>query len=591
MPRRRQSETELTLQGIGVSPGVVTGKVFLLTSSALRVPRRPVKVHQLDHELSRFEDAITETRRQIKQIQKDMEQHTGPEDASILDAHLLVLDDRSFVEQVMRELREKKLNVEAIVADVSEKYASMLDSVSDEYLRERVADVKDVSRRILRNLQGDHESRLDRLPKGAIIVTRDLAPSETASLRKELAGGFAIDMGSPTCHTAVLARALEIPGIVGLRDVTRQVQDGDDVLMDGNRGVLVIRPGASTLRKYGKVAELRRNIERELKGLRAQPAETKDGRRITLAANIETPDELDAVLQYGAEGVGLFRSEYLYLSREDTISELDEAAAYQRVAEGLAPHSVIIRTLDIGGDKFRVESHMPLESNPFLGCRSIRLSLMHPEDFKRQLRAILRASVTKNIKIMYPMISSAAEVIRANELLAEAKRELDAAKVPYDPGIKVGVMIEIPAAALMADVLARHVSFFSIGTNDLIQYTLAVDRVNERVAYLYEPTHPAVLNLIRTTVEAAQRNRIWVGLCGEMGADPLLAPLLIGLGVDELSVAPSAVPPVKDAIRSVTFQQARQLADESLRCETAVEVLELCRKLTREAAPELLELM
>lgn len=592
MPRsRKNAGQDVTLHGIGVSPGVVVGNVFLVAPSALRVQRKTVKQGQIDHEISRLEEALMETRKQLKQIQKDMVDHTGREDASILDAHLMVLDDRCFIEQIVRDIRERKLNVEAVVEDVSGKYAEALAGVQDDYLRERVADVKDVSRRILRNLQGDNGSRLDDLPRSNIIVARDLAPSETASLRKEMAGGFAIDLGSPTCHTAVLARALEIPGIVGLRDVTSRVNTGDEVLIDGNKGVFVIRPSAATLKKYGKVAETRKNIQRGLKSLKHQPAETDDGHQIVLAANAEGLEELDSIIQYGAQGIGLFRSEYLYLSREGSVSEDEQAHFYVAVAKRLAPATVIIRTLDIGGDKFRSGGQVATEANPFLGCRSIRLSLSHPDEFKSQLRAILRASAVGNVKIMYPMISSAAEVVRANQLLEEAKLELDKNKVPYNKDIEVGVMIEIPAAALTADIIARHVKFFSIGTNDLVQYTLAVDRVNERVAYLYEPTHPAVLQLIKATVEAGHRNRIWVGVCGEMGGDPLLAPLLVGLGVDELSVAPASVPLVKDAVRSVSFAQAKQLADTSLQCETASQVLELCRSLTRKMAPELLELV
>jgi len=592
MPRsRKNAGQDVTLHGIGVSPGVVVGNVFLVAPSALRVQRKTVKQGQIDHEISRLEEALMETRKQLKQIQKDMVDHTGRDDASILDAHLMVLDDRCFIEQIVRDIRERKLNVEAVVEDVSGKYAEALAGVQDDYLRERVADVKDVSRRILRNLQGDNGSRLDDLPRGNIIVARDLAPSETASLRKEMAGGFAIDLGSPTCHTAVLARALEIPGIVGLRDVTSRVNTGDEVLIDGNKGVFVIRPSAATLKEYGKVAETRKNIQRGLKSLKHQPAETDDGHQIVLAANAEGLEELDSIIQYGAQGIGLFRSEYLYLSRDGAVSEDEQAHFYVAVAKRLAPATVIIRTLDIGGDKFRSGGQVATEANPFLGCRSIRLSLSHPDEFKSQLRAILRASAVGNVKIMYPMISSAAEVVRANQLLEEAKLELDKNKVPYNKDIEVGVMIEIPAAALTADIIARHVKFFSIGTNDLVQYTLAVDRVNERVAYLYEPTHPAVLQLIKATVEAGHRNRIWVGVCGEMGGDPLLAPLLVGLGVDELSVAPASVPLVKDAVRSVSFAQAKQLADTSLQCETASQVLELCRSLTRKMAPELLELV
>jgi len=403
--------------------------------------------------------------------------------------------------------------------------------------------------------------------------------------------GFATDLGSPTSHTAVMARALEIPAIVALRDVSAKVSMGDEILVDGNKGVLIIHPTPKQLQEYGRVAETRRNIERGLTSLKHEPAETKDGHRIVLSANTEGPEEVDAVMQYGAEGVGLFRSEYLYLSRHAAVSEEEQTEVYSSVASRLAPAPVIIRTLDIGGDKLMPQDQPAREANPFLGCRSIRLSLLNPDGFKSQLRAILRASAEGNVKVMYPMISNVTEVIRANALLEQAKKELSQHRVAFQKDIEVGAMIEIPAAALTADTIAPHVSFFSLGTNDLIQYTIAVDRVNERVAYLYEPTHPAVLKLIQETVEAGHRHGIWVGLCGEMAADPLMTPLLLGMGVDEFSVAPMAVPLIKDAVRSVRHTQAKNLAVKALSCQSAVEVLSLCRRLTRRVAPEILELI
>ena len=582
---------EVVLRGIGVSPGVVVGPVFLLTTEATPIVERDVPVGEVDCEIRRFEGALIETRRQIRRIQKDMENRTAVYDASVLDAHLMVLDDRSFVEEVVQELRNKHKNVESVVKTVADHYANVLASVEDDYLRERVADVKDVARRIIRNLSGDAEISLSRLAQKHIVVAVDLAPSETAALRKDMVIGFVTDLGSPTSHTAVMARALEIPAIVGLHDVTDRVIPGDEVLVDGNKGILIIHPSPEQLEKYGKVAEVRKNIERNLTTLQHQPAETLDGRRIVLSANAEGVEEIPTILQHGAEGIGLFRSEYLYLSRDRVMSEDEQAEVYTTVVSRLAPAPVIIRTLDIGGDKYLPEEQIQREENPFLGCRSIRLSLRYPEQFKVQLRAILRSSAHGNVKLMYPMISNSTEVIRANELLEQAKQELTQAGVPYNKDIEVGVMIEIPGAALTADVIAEHVKFFSIGTNDLIQYTLAVDRVNERVAYLYEPTHPAVLNLMQRTIKAGHDHGIWVGVCGEMGADPLMTPLLVGMGVDELSVAPLAVPLVKDVVRSMHYSRAQELAGVALSCKTAVEVLSHCRKFTMEVAPELLELI
>jgi phosphotransferase system enzyme I (PtsI) len=580
----------MRLTGVGVSPGVAIGPVHLLIQDPVHVPVREIAAAEIDAEIGRFERALILTRRQIRDLQKDIEARTTAGDASILDAHLMVLDDRAFLEDVILEIRSRQLNAEAVVRSSSERYAAVLGSVKDDYLRERVADIRDVARRLLRNLSGATDAVA---PVGrCILVAEDLAPSATAALSRETVLGIATDLGSATAHTAVMARAMEIPAIVGLHDITTRVKSGDRVVMDGNRGILIVNPTDSDLEEYGRLAETRRMVTLGLVGLQGKPAETGDGRRVVLAANAEGPEEIDSVLAHGAEGVGLFRTEYLYLSRGAELGEEEQYRIYRDVAEKVAPSAVIIRTLDLGGDKFLEDPSRRRESNPFLGCRSIRLSLQHPEHFKRQLRAVLRASAARgNVKLMYPMISGVSEVRQANALLEECRGELRAAGQAFDPAMEVGVMVEIPSAALTAGALAAEVDFLSIGTNDLIQYTLAVDRVNDRVAYLYEPAHPAVLQLIRMTVEAGHAAGAWVGLCGEMGADPLFAPLLVGMGIDEISVAPSAVPAVKDVIRALQFSRARDLAERALRCSEAADVRALCREVIREVAPELLELM
>lgn len=582
---------ELILHGVGVSPGVVIGPVLLMAAKTVDVEEREIDSDAVETEIARFEEALIETRNQIREIQSNMGVTAAKVDAGILDAHLMVLDDVTFIESIVSAIRGRRRNAEMLVKEAADTYAGMLAAVDDSYLRERVADLRDVSRRLIRNLSGEAPSSREDLQHRHIIVSRDLAPSETASLRKDMVLGFATDLGSPTSHTAIMARALEIPAIVGLRDITGKVATGDEVLIDGNKGILVVRPSAAQLEKYGHISETRKTIQRELTSLRDEPAETVDGHRIVLSANIELPEETKDVLSHGADGVGLFRSEFLYLSKKAVVSEEEQAEIYTRVAAALAPRPVIIRTLDLGGDKFLPELQFEHEANPFLGCRSIRLSLLNPKHFKGQLRAILRASAQGNVKIMYPMISSAGEVVRANELLEEAKGELAAMGVPFQKDLDVGAMIEIPAAALTADAIARHVKFFSIGTNDLIQYTIAVDRGNDRVAYLYEPTHPAVLKLIQQTIDAGHRNGIWVGLCGEMGADPLMTPLLLGMGIDEMSVTSSAVPLIKEAVRSVRYSGARELAKVALSCKSAVEVLSQCRRLMNEVAPEILEMI
>lgn len=582
--------TEMTLNGIGVSPGVVFGPASVVALREPAIPEREIPDSGIEHEIVRLEDALIETRRQIRGIKRSLESHTAVSDASILDAHLMVLDDRMFIEEIVGEIRKEHRNVEAAVNDVASRYANVLASMKDDYLRERVSDIRDVARRVIRNLCGDEGSVVTQVPHEHIVVAPDLAPSETAALRKDIVVGFATDYGSSTSHTAVMARALGIPAVVGLRDVTKRVTTGDTVLVDGYKGLLIVNPCKELLKEYGQVTEVRRSLRQGLTRLKDQPAETKDGTRIVLSANTEGLEEMDTVLEYGAEGVGLFRSEYLHLAKNELVSEEEQTEVYCKIASSLAPAPVIIRTLDLGGDKFFTDEGFGREANPFLGCRSIRFSLLHPELFKSQLRAILRASASGNVKIMYPMISNADEVVQANVLLDSAKEELRKEGVPFDEKIEVGVMIEIPSAALTADIIAQHVQFFSLGTNDLIQYTLAVDRVNEKVAYLYQPTHPAVLKLIKQTIDAGHRNGIWVGLCGEMAGDPILTPLLLGMGVDELSVAPLSVPLVKDAVRSVEITRCRALVEEALQCDAADKVLELCRKLTAEIAPELLEL-
>ncbi len=589
--QRKKGHPELVLRGVGVSPGVVCGLVYLISSEETTYAEKTLSEAEVPLEIRRFESAVIETRRQINAIQKNVQRAIGQYDANIFDVHKMVLDDGAFVEEAIRKIRADRCNAETVVRGVVARYAEALSIVEDDYLRERVADVKDVARRVLRNLSGEKTHVLDGLRDRSIVVSADLAPSETASLRKELVMGFATDLGSTTSHTAIMARALGIPAVVGLGNVTAQLQPGDTVLMDGTAGVLIVHPSEKSLRKYGKLAEVRQAIRTGLNHLRDEPATTRDGHRVTLSANIELLDEIADVRRFGAEGIGLFRSEYLYIARNDLPTEDEQVVAYREAAQLLAPAAVIIRTVDLGGDKFASAVKMPQEINPFLGFRAIRFCLAQPDIFRTQLRAILRASAFGKIRVMYPMVSNVDEVIRANALLAECKEELTRNRVAFDEQLEVGVMIEIPSAALTSDVLARHVKFFSLGTNDLVQYTLAVDRINDRVAHLYEPAHPAVLKLIKTTIDNGHAAGIWVGICGQMGSDPLMTPLLLGLGLDEFSVVPSSVPVIKDMIRNVSRAEARELAERALAASTATEVIELCRVLTARIAPEILELV
>ena len=588
---RIEPPREVELKGIAVSPGVAVGTVLLVTTEEDRLVERTITEEEIPREISRFEEALIQTRHQIHEIQQKVSTAIGQESASIFDAHLLVVDDRSFVEEVIRGLNAKRRNVEAVLTGVAERYAEALLALEDDYLRERAADVRDVTRRILRNLSGRSASLLSKLDQPYVIVANDLAPSDTAMLNRDRVLGFATDLGSPTSHTAIMARALAIPAVVGLHDLSVRVSTGDQLLIDGHKGILVINPSRERLELYGKIAEVRQSIQAKLAALRDQPATTRDGYQVMLAANIEQPADVDALTKHGAGGVGLYRTEYLYLSMKELPTEDEQAAMYDEVARRVAPAAATIRSLDLGGDKFLSHLKMPAEMNPFMGWRAIRFCLAQPEIFKGQLRAILRASRHGNVKLMYPMVSNVDEVLRANAFLEEAKDDLRQRGVPFDDNLEVGVMIEVPSAAITADLIAPHVDFFSLGTNDLVQYTLAVDRVNERVAYLYEPTHPAIIKLIKNTIDVGHQHGIWVGICGEMAANPVMAPLLIGLGIDEFSMSPSAVPMVKHVIRSLKYPQAEELAKSALPSSSAAEVQNLCRQLIERVAPEILELL
>ena len=585
------TERNLEFKGIGVSSGVIAGAVLLLKNDDEPLPEYAITSEDVSREMIRLEAALIDTRRQLNDIQRRVGEAMGTESAGIFEAHLQVVDDPGFVDEVYRDVRGKRVNVEKVLADVSERFAQTLSKMEDDYLRERAADIRDVSRRILRNLMGGGGNLLAGLETPRLLVARDIAPSEMAAFDRHKILGVATELGSPTSHTAIMARAMELPAIVGLRGICERLADGDRAILDGVRGVLVLHPTAAREEDYGRIARSRAVIQKRLGGLRDEAATTLDGHAVELSANIEMPGDVKAVLARGARGIGLFRSEYLFLANAGEPDEEHQYRAYAEVAGQIMPEGVIVRTLDLGGDKLPVLGKKTAESNPFLGWRAIRLCLGRVATFKTQLRAILRASAhNPRLRIMYPMVSSAGEVDQANAILEECKAELEAAGVPFNRAVEVGVMIEIPSAALTADLIAPKVKFFSIGTNDLVQYTLAVDRVNERVAYLYEPTHPAVLRLIRMTVEASHRHGIWTGVCGEMAGNPILVPLLLGLGVDELSASPGAIPLVKDVIRRIRHSEAVDLAEASRGLATGAEVMDLCRALVGRAAPEILEL-
>ena len=574
-------------RGIAVSPGICRAEILVLDRGHEEAPhRRPVPPARIPVEIERLEQALTDTRQQIREVQQKVRNRIGSGNAAIFDAHLLVLEDPVLIEEVTRTIREERVNAEWAFHQTLERYTEALSEVADDYLAERAADLRDVGSRVHHTLTGQPAHvDLRNLEEPCIIVAHDLTPTMTAQLDRDRVLGFATDVGGKTSHTAIMAGSLGIPAVVGLQNATQELTTGDFALLDGINGLIIIHPSEQTLYEYGQLERRQEGLAEQMLELRDSPAVTLDGMRITLSANVEQISDTAAVLDSGAEGVGLFRTEYLFLDRETLPTEVEQFESYHRIAKAMQPHNVIFRTLDIGGDKLSAAVGGAPEANPFLGWRAIRFCLARDDIFRTQLRAILRASAAGNVKLMYPMISGVEEIDEANKLLEECKADLRAQEEPFDETIDIGVMIEIPSAVMIADALARRAKFFSLGTNDLIQYSLAVDRLNERVADLYDPSHPALLKLIQLTVAAGKRQGIWTGVCGEMASDPALTPLLLGLGVNELSVAPPLLPPVKYLIRHLKLSEAKELAADALESESSMAVLARSRAMAQRAAP------
>lgn len=581
------SSRPLELKGIPASPGVSIGRAFLLDSEEVAVPKQSIPPSSIPQEIARFEEALTQTRKEIEQIQAKISKELGMEHAEIFNAHLMFLEDRALIDEVITRLKNESLCVEYVFSEVLSKYIQAFSRVEDEYMRERASDVEDIGRRILRHLTGLKRRSLAELTQPVILVAYDLSPSDTATMHRQHVIGFVTDIGGRTSHTAIMAKSLEIPAVVGLQSATERIRPDDWVIVDGTNGAVIVNPDPVMLKHYEELKQKLETLDQALLKVKDLPAETPDGHRVRLSANIELPEEIPSVIAHGAEGIGLYRTEFFYLNRGDLPGEEEQFEAYKHVARAIAPHSVIIRTIDLGGDKFMSELRVPREMNPFLGWRAIRFCLARPDIFKVQLRAILRASVFGKIKLMYPMISGLEELQAANQILAEMKQELDAEGKSFDHELEVGAMIEVPSAALIIDLLAKEVSFFSIGTNDLIQYALAVDRVNEKIAYLYEPAHPAVLRLIRQVIQVAHENGLWVSMCGEMAGEPALALILLGLGLDSFSTSSVNLPRIKQVIRSVPTFRAKEVAKEAFRLTTGKEVEEYARARLYELIPEL----
>lgn len=580
-------QKELTLRGIPAAPGIVTGHALLLDRQQYVIPKRSLKEDQISNEIKHFKDALIQTKQEILDIKKRISEELSSEHGQIFSAHLLVIEDSMLIEEVIAKIKKEKLSAEYVFQDVLKKYIKVFSEMEDEYLRERISDINDIGKRILKNLIGAREDALSTLKEKAIVISYDLSPSDTATMHKKNVIGFATDIGSRTSHTAIMAKSLEIPAVVGLETATKNVKSGDTLIIDGTHGVVIVNPAPATLKHYESSRKKLVAFEKHLLEMKDLPCETKDGRKIELMANIELHEEVPSVIAHGAEGIGLYRTEYFYMNRKDLPTEEEQFKSYSVVAKKMKPYNVVIRTLDLGGDKFLSQLEIPQEMNPFMGWRAIRFCLARPDIFKTQMRAILRASSFGKLKMMYPMISGIEELQQANAILEDTKRELRKEGISFDENMQVGAMIEVPSAALTADILAREADFFSIGTNDLIQYSLAVDRVNEKIAYLYEPAHPAILLLIKNIIEAGHKAGIWVGMCGEMAGDIFMTLILLGFGLDEFSTSPIAIPELKKIIRAVTMDQAKEIAQQAITLSTGKDIERFAKRKLKEIVPDL----
>jgi phosphotransferase system enzyme I (PtsI) len=559
-------------KGISVSPGIVEGKVFLFKEEKLSVPKYTISVGQVKPELQRFFTALDNAAQEILNMKEKYTHQMAKEEKKLLDSHVLMLHDPVFKEDITKKVQEKRLNVEWILLQVIENIIEKVNSSTDSYLKERSADIHDVSQRVMRHLLLHERISLADLSEEVVIIAHNLLPSDAISMNKKMVKAIALDLGSKTSHTAIIAKSFAIPAVLGLSNLSQNVKSGDTVIVDGNQGVVIVDPDKETVKQYKSSQVKWQKHERDLQTLNRMQAETIDKRRISIEANIEVTEEVDAVLAHGADGIGLFRSEFLYMSPNSFPSEEEQLRSYRNVLEAMNGKSVTIRTLDLGGEKVMPGFDVGTEDNPILGWRAVRFCLAKPEIFKAQLRAMLRASVYGNLKIMFPMISGIEELLKTLDILDQLKKELRIAKIPFKEDIPVGVMIEVPSAALISEILAQKVDFFSIGTNDLIQYTIAVDRNNERIAYLYDPFHPGVLKLIKMVIDNAHAAGIPVGMCGEMAGDPFSAVVLLGLGLDQFSMSAFSIPEIKRIIRSVTMQEAKELVDAIMKMKFSQDI-------------------
>lgn len=558
-------------KGTGASPGIAIGKVLVVEHGELEIQR--VSISNVEEEVARLDKAVEISKEELTKVKEKALLELGEHEAEIFEAHLLVLEDPELIDSAKAKIKDEQVNADYALKEIRDMFVGMFESMDNEYMRERAADIKDVTNRIIRHLLGVKIVDLAALEEEVILVAHDLTPSDTATMNKSKVLGFLTDIGGRTSHTAIMARTLEIAAVVGLTDITTKANDGDYIVFNGDTGEVILNPDEETIDKYTKLKNEFEEYRKSLELLKGKPSQTTDKRHVELAGNIGSPKDVEGLIKNDAEGVGLYRTEFLYMDKEDGFpTEEEQYEAYKAVLEGMDNKPIVIRTLDIGGDKELPYFDMEPEMNPFLGYRAIRICLDRKDIFKTQLRALYRASVHGTLRIMFPMISSLEELLAAKEVVAEVKEELKSEGIAYADNVEVGMMIEIPSAAVISDILAKHVDFFSIGTNDLIQYTCAVDRMNQKISYLYNQFNPAVLRLIKTVIDNAHAEGKWVGMCGESAGDQRMIPILLGFGLDEFSMSPISILPARKLITSVSYEDMKEFAREVLAMGTAEEI-------------------
>ena len=558
-------------KGTGASPGIAIGKVLVVEHSELEIEKRSIA--DIDEEVTKLDRAVEISKEELTKVKEKALVELGEHEAEIFEAHLLVLEDPELIDSAKAKIRDEEVNADFALKEIRDMFVGMFESMDNEYMRERATDIKDVTNRIIRHLLGAKIVDLAALEEEVVLVAHDLTPSDTATMNKSKVLGFLTDIGGRTSHTAIMARTLEIAAVVGLTDITTKAKDGDYIVFNGDTGEVILNPDEEIMTKYTKLKTEFEEYRKSLELLKGKPSVTLDGRHVELAGNIGSPKDVEGLIKNDAEGVGLYRTEFLYMDKEDAFpTEEEQYEAYKAVLEGMDNKPIVIRTLDIGGDKELPYFEMESEMNPFLGYRAIRICLDRKDIFKTQLRALYRASVHGKLRIMFPMISSLEELLAAKEVVAEVKDELKAEEVAFADDVEVGMMIEIPSAAVISDILAKHVDFFSIGTNDLIQYTCAVDRMNQKISHLYNQFNPAVLRLIKTVIDNAHKEGKWVGMCGESAGDQRMIPILLGFGLDEFSMSPISILPARKLITSVSYEDMQNFANEVLSMGTAKEI-------------------